>query len=426
MKDVLRKNWFLIGIAVALLLGFLIPNVGVTLNRRSIFTTTLIVALFLISGLKLPSESIRAGLKNARIHLFIQGFIFVLTPLYFFVTARFFSNALDGALVIGSEVWNADSFGTVWLTEGPHNIQVVHREDGQWADVEVAAARGETADLENFRLIGSGDSGRPGLWSIVPGLDPFYEIHIYQSDPGESAPVTNLAEAYSAMDKSFNDGTFSLIRDDQVNHSDPDNRGNGNNAFGSDHDYPFDQAGNAGADDDDFAIYAFGHIYIQTPGTYYIGFNSDDGAQLTIYGGAWNRIIEDATGLAQITTYDTPNDTLSTDVQTGWSWTVGEITFASDGYYEFDLLTFDRGDGAFVELFGGSERGVYGLLMQGYERTITKPAVAPALELVSEEPWCRSPVVGDLNNDCKNDFLDFAIKASHWLGCNRLPASACQ
>ncbi len=89
------------------------------------------------------------------------------------------------------------------------------------------------------------------------------------------------------------------------------------------------------------------------------------------------------------------------------------------------MLMFERDGGSFVELFGGSTLGVYGILTGGPERIIVKPAVAPALDLVLDEPWCLSPVIGDLNNDCKHDFLDIAITCSHWLECNRIPESAC-
>ena len=38
---------------------------------------------------------------------------------------------------------------------------------------------------------------------------------------------------------------------------------------------------------------------------------------------------------------------------------------------------------------------------------------------------CTAPVIGDLNGNCKVDFTDFAIMASHWLDCNLDPPSAC-
>ena len=101
MKNFFLKNWFLIGIAVMLVVGFLLPEVGVAMNRGSIFSTILIVLLFLISGLKLPSESILSGIRNVKLHATIQIFIFVLYPLYFYLTARLFSQTLDGTLIIG-------------------------------------------------------------------------------------------------------------------------------------------------------------------------------------------------------------------------------------------------------------------------------------------------------------------------------------
>ena len=101
MRRFLIKNWFLIGIAVALVLGLSVPKVGVTLNTGSHFSTALIVVLFLISGLKLPSESIKTGIRSYKLHIFIQAYIFLIVPAYFFATARFFANTIDGDLVIG-------------------------------------------------------------------------------------------------------------------------------------------------------------------------------------------------------------------------------------------------------------------------------------------------------------------------------------
>jgi probable HAF family extracellular repeat protein len=38
---------------------------------------------------------------------------------------------------------------------------------------------------------------------------------------------------------------------------------------------------------------------------------------------------------------------------------------------------------------------------------------------------CTAPVAGDLNDDCKVDFADFAVMATHWLDCNLEPKEAC-
>lgn len=97
----LKKNWFLFGIFAALALGSLFPDFGTTLNKGSIFNTALVVLLFLISGLRLPSENIVSGLKNIRLHLYIQAFIFLFIPLFFLVTSLPFRGVLDGTLAIG-------------------------------------------------------------------------------------------------------------------------------------------------------------------------------------------------------------------------------------------------------------------------------------------------------------------------------------
>lgn len=38
---------------------------------------------------------------------------------------------------------------------------------------------------------------------------------------------------------------------------------------------------------------------------------------------------------------------------------------------------------------------------------------------------CLKAILGDINNDCKVDFADFAIMALHWLECNLDPPSEC-
>jgi hypothetical protein len=284
----------------------------------------------------------------------------------------------NGALVIGTEAWYDNNFGTVNLTAGEHDIQVIHREDGGGANVEVAAAKGATNNLYFFRLIGSGDPGLPATTSSVPGLvfDPTFT----QSRPGASGAINNLAQAQAAITA----GPNVSITDDRVNHSDPDNRGLGNEVFAADHDNPWDIVTGSGTDDDDSAILVEGEIWIATGGTYYIGYNSDDGAQLridTMGVFPWLSIKENVTGSAVLTTTLFPNDTLRTDTTTGKSWTVGEI-FLPPGGYPFELLMFDRNRGFFVEMFGGTIPGEYDLLLTGPERYIPVPEVAPALELV--------------------------------------------
>lgn len=279
----------------------------------------------------------------------------------------------DRALVIGTESWDVSSFGTVNLTPGVHDIQVVHREDGGGADVEVAAAIGETTDLNNFRLIGSGDPGRPAFTFNVPGYTGV--VNIEGTKPGDYAPGSR-DEALLAIVQGRTAGTNSTAVAEVVNHSDPDDGGNLNaGAFPNDIAFPNDAPG---ADDNDFATLVTGALHIPDDGTWFLGFNSDDGGALQIMGQSWTGVVADATGNAVIDA-----DWLKTDAWTGWSYTVGEIELAA-GDYDFNFVSYEGGGGAFVEVFGSDVLGFYDLIYTGTGHDVFVPAVADALELVPE------------------------------------------
>jgi len=86
---------------MALLLGFLIPEVELVLNPRGITRTGLIALLFLISGFTLPSEAIITGLKDYRLHLYVQSFVFILVPAFIFITTLPFRSVWDRQLYVG-------------------------------------------------------------------------------------------------------------------------------------------------------------------------------------------------------------------------------------------------------------------------------------------------------------------------------------
>jgi sodium/bile acid cotransporter 7 len=96
-----RRNWFLLGILAALLLGFLLPGIELVLNRGGLARTALIVLLFLISGFTLPSEAISRGLRDYRMHLYVQAFIFLFIPGFFLLTTLPFRSVWDHQLYTG-------------------------------------------------------------------------------------------------------------------------------------------------------------------------------------------------------------------------------------------------------------------------------------------------------------------------------------
>ena len=84
-----------------IILGSLFPVLGPRLNPGHITTTGLVIVMFFLSGLSLPTETLKEGMKDIRLHIFVQVFIFIICPLYFFLTAFPFKDVMDGRLIVG-------------------------------------------------------------------------------------------------------------------------------------------------------------------------------------------------------------------------------------------------------------------------------------------------------------------------------------
>ena len=97
----LKRQWFIIAIFSALLLGFLASDFGILLNTGSYFSNSLVVIIFVITGVKLPVSAIRSGMKDIRVHIYIQLFIFVLVPVYFYFTSMLFRESFGPEVIIG-------------------------------------------------------------------------------------------------------------------------------------------------------------------------------------------------------------------------------------------------------------------------------------------------------------------------------------
>lgn len=101
MLDFFKRQWFILVMLLMLVLGSLFPGAGVRLNPGKVTTTGLVIALFFLSGLSLPTETLKEGMKDIRLHIFIQVFIYIVAPLFFFLTAFPFEGMMDGKLIIG-------------------------------------------------------------------------------------------------------------------------------------------------------------------------------------------------------------------------------------------------------------------------------------------------------------------------------------
>jgi solute carrier family 10 (sodium/bile acid cotransporter), member 7 len=97
----LKRNWFLIGLLLAMALGLGLGGWQRRLNPDGWTNRAVVLVLFLITGLKLPSERIGRQLANVRVHLLVQTFIFAVVPLWFLTAIPVFGDALDGQLLVG-------------------------------------------------------------------------------------------------------------------------------------------------------------------------------------------------------------------------------------------------------------------------------------------------------------------------------------
>ncbi len=101
VMDALKKNWFIIGVLGAIVLGYVFPEAGTLLNAGGIVRNLVVAVIFVMTGYTLVTETILKGLADYRLHLYIQGCIFVVAPLYVIVTTRFFPNAFTEEILIG-------------------------------------------------------------------------------------------------------------------------------------------------------------------------------------------------------------------------------------------------------------------------------------------------------------------------------------
>jgi sodium/bile acid cotransporter 7 len=82
-------------------MGVVFPDLIHGFNQRWRISPTVVRLLFLIIGFTLPSDRLRSGLRNARLHLFLQLFIFVITPLFLWSTATLLRPLLGSSVLVG-------------------------------------------------------------------------------------------------------------------------------------------------------------------------------------------------------------------------------------------------------------------------------------------------------------------------------------
>ncbi len=97
----LKKNWFVIGVFASLFLGVFTSEFGIMLNRGAFLSNSLVVLIFIITGLKLPVDAVKSGLKYIKVHIYIQLFIFAFIPLYFYFSSKIFQGVFGPQIIAG-------------------------------------------------------------------------------------------------------------------------------------------------------------------------------------------------------------------------------------------------------------------------------------------------------------------------------------
>ena len=82
----LSKNWFLVGIVVALILSTLIPQVGVALAQMKVRTVAILL-IFLMSGCTVSLGRMGRDLSRWQAHTTVFVFVYVLAPALFYFTS---------------------------------------------------------------------------------------------------------------------------------------------------------------------------------------------------------------------------------------------------------------------------------------------------------------------------------------------------
>nr|WP_193001588.1 bile acid:sodium symporter family protein [Vibrio litoralis] len=98
-----KKEWFLVAMVISMLLATIIPDVGRSQGSLHLDQVTAfgIAIVFFLHGIGLSPQSLKAGMSNWRLHLFIQSATFILYPLLWVVFGQGLLAVMPSALALG-------------------------------------------------------------------------------------------------------------------------------------------------------------------------------------------------------------------------------------------------------------------------------------------------------------------------------------
>ncbi|CAG9001704.1 MAG: hypothetical protein CENE_03730 [Candidatus Celerinatantimonas neptuna] len=103
LLKILQKEWFLVGMVVAIGLAVLFPKVGASKGPIHLGQLTQygIALIFFLYGVGLSPQMIRKGLGNWQLHIFTQAATFILYPIIWLILGHWFKGIMPHALAFG-------------------------------------------------------------------------------------------------------------------------------------------------------------------------------------------------------------------------------------------------------------------------------------------------------------------------------------
>ncbi len=103
MKAFYLRHWFIATLPMVVLLAWIVPELGASGGylRTEITTKLGVAVIFLFQGLTIPTSALHQGVRNWRLHVLVQVFIFGLFPVLGMVFDHFAGAHLPAALRLG-------------------------------------------------------------------------------------------------------------------------------------------------------------------------------------------------------------------------------------------------------------------------------------------------------------------------------------
>lgn len=233
-----------------------------------------------------------------------------------------------------------------------------------------------------------------GFWSVREWNFPTIAPNVDQitSVDAALAAAASTEPQLTCLDSNYGQITFDGYVE-TINNADPQGAGGGYSIDTPKQPFLSDSAGA----DDDFMIRALGKVIIPESGEYTIGVDGDDGFRLLIDGEVFMEF-PGTTGDAFLLEFD--------------DFEAGE--------HDFELVWFERGGGAFVEIFAAA--GFKEALDDDFFLIGSAEGLQLGGDPIEVEVTCdtiaaeraAAGLVGDLNDDGKVDFPDFLVLSGNF------------